>query len=192
MFAGFFAKIAAGFLWSKAKAVSGWSALSPKAKMIILGVIAAVVLFFAHQWYAGRQASKHYMDGYKQAQKDDAEELKNANARIAALSVEIATKEREGFNADVVHINARTDAVRMRGPGKAVCPGLPPAPGGSQPGSGPVAGGVDRVPYPEWQQLLAMPFDDTISFAKQCDINAAELRHWHSWYLKLVATWPKG
>jgi hypothetical protein len=30
------------------------------------------------------------------------------------------------------------------------------------------------------------------SFAKQCDINAAELRHWHSWYLKLVATWPKG
>jgi hypothetical protein len=193
MFAGWIAKLGLGLLWNRAKtnAKADWQAISPKVRLWIIGAIVVTILGVAHQWYAHRQLNKRYDDGYKQAVHDEAEKLKNANARIEALSAEIAADERKKNDEVVDRIDAHANAISVRGPGKAVCPGVPAAPGGYQARPGAVVPDVARVPYPEWQQLIALPFDDTVAFGKQCDVNAAEVRAWHSWYDRLVAAWPK-
>jgi hypothetical protein len=191
MLEGLVAKFALGFAWSKAKAISGWSTMSPKMHLYIIGAVAVVVLGLLHQHVAKVKLHNQYKDGYAQAQVDDAKKLKDANARITALSITIAADERKKNDEKVVAISAHADAVRLSGPGKAVCPAPPPAPGGYQARPGSVDTGLDRVPYPQWQQLLGVPFDDSVTVAKQCDINSEEVRRWHSWYDRLVAAWPK-
>lgn len=188
-----FTKLFWGALFGRAKtnAVNDWRALSPKARIYIVCTVAAVLLFFIHQHVAKVKLHNQYKDGYAQAQKDDDEKLKSANAQIEALNVAIAADERKKNDAQAAAIGTHADAVRLRGPGKAVCPGIPAAPGRPESGSGTVSAGLDRLPYPQWQQLIGVPFDDSVGFAKQCDINAAEVRAWHSWYNRLAAAWPK-
>jgi hypothetical protein len=102
------------------------------------------------------------------------QELKD-NARAAQL--------RERNDADNRNITADADDVRVRGPGKAVCPGsVNPAPAASGPvaASRPADAPMAKVPYPEWATLAAVPFNDTTAFAEQCDANRAEVISWRA------------
>jgi hypothetical protein len=190
---GLAAKWGLDLLWGRVKtnARNDWAAIPPKARLWLIGTVVAIAAFLLHQHVAHVKLKNQYKDGYKQAQLDDAEKLKNANARIEALSAEIAADERKKFDEARTRIDEHATALQLRGPGKAVCTGPAPAAGGHEARPGTVPAAVARVPYSEWEQLLGVPFPDAVAFAKQSDINAEELRRWHSWYDRLAATWPK-
>lgn len=188
MFA-FIGKIAWGVLFSRAKAnaVRGWQAIPPKVKLWLLIAIAALILGFVHQLYAHRQAAKQYHAGYAQALKDVA----TRNAKVNATTTAIAQDERKKSDAETIHISSDADAQRVRGPGKAVCPSVAAAASGHQPqaGTGDVA--LVGLPPAERLDLIALPFDDTIAFAKEHDLDRDEVTRWRSWYDRLAKAWPK-
>jgi hypothetical protein len=72
-----------------------------------------------------------------------------------------------------------------------VLPAFPPAPGGRDPAAGSAGAPVDRVSYPEWEQLLAVPFSPTIDFAKGHDQCQVELKAYREWRKQLEALWTK-
>lgn len=144
-------------------------------------VLAAAILFAgARGWYHGKL--------------DDAEKRGEARAyaaveqkarSIQAKSEALAAKLREQNDETNRRIDGDARTVLVRGPGKAACPAArseaprqPLAPGR------PADAAVDRVPYPEWQQLIGLPFAGAVEFARQCDLNRAEVLTWRDNYQK--------
>jgi hypothetical protein len=193
MFASFFGKIALGLLWSKAKAVSGWQALSPHAKKIVLGIVAAVVLFFVHQHFAHR-ALKNAATVAVAA--EDARISKQAlalKAKIDALTLQIATTERNRLNEENARIDRSADALLVHGPGKAACtlrsePSA--ATGGPAPLGSEVGARLASVPNAGGASLIALPFNDAVTAFDHKDKDSAEVDSWHRWYNELLKAWP--
>jgi hypothetical protein len=79
------------------------------------------------------------------------------------------------------------------GPGAALCrdPALSAAAGGRQSAGGPGDAAVARLPYPEWSELIGVPFDDATRFAEQNDAYRDEVKSWHEWWPKMNAAWEK-
>lgn len=194
-FAGLFAKIAWGALFSRAKsnAVNDWHAIPPKVKLYLLGALAAVALFFVHQHVAKVKLQNQYSDGYKQAQKDDREAALDLKARIDALNAELAAKQRKIDDEAHARNAAAAGALRLSGPGKAACsiyPSATPGAGGHQPPNRTADATVDKLPDPQWSQLIGVPFDDEVTFAQAHDDYRSEALSWRSWHEQLVASWP--
>jgi hypothetical protein len=80
------------------------------------------------------------------------------------------------------------DAVRVSGPGKAVCRPAPAAPGGHDKASGKPDAPGPQVPPAD---SAAVPWPWLVQRAEQADLNRAEVLAWREWYDKLVASWPK-
>jgi hypothetical protein len=170
---------------------AGWAAVPPKAKLWVLGIIAALILGFVHQLYAHRQAAKQFHAGYVKAQADDAAKAKKEKAKLDAATIRITQLEKERIHEDVRHTDDLAHAIGVRGPGRAVC-AEPPAPA-----SGPIRTNGAALPpmagLPDQggQPLIALPFNDTLAFGRQCDVNAATLDGWNRWYRALEKAWPK-
>lgn len=162
----------------------------PRWAWIALGAVALLVAGVV--WHHGkvRAHDKAVIAAEDARLAKQALELK---ARIDALNSQISSLIKDKNDAENRRIAADADALRVSGPGKAVCrsAGLPaPASGYVAPGR-PGAATVDSVPDTEGQQLIGLPFAPAIDFAEQCDINRSEALSWREWYQKLAASWPK-
>jgi hypothetical protein len=115
-------------------------------------------------------------------------------SQVDTLSTNISTLIRSRTDAENDRISDAADALRLRGPGKATCPrpaGIPAGAGGRDTAAGSAGAAVDRVSYPEWEQLLAVPFSPTIDFAKGHDQCQVELKAYREWRKQLEALWTK-
>lgn len=163
----------------------------PKWLYIGIGIIAAVLLLL--WWDASRikAAEKRGSDAAYAAIEKQARAIEQRANRITAGTSTLLRNLNDEENS---RISAGFDALRLSGPGKAVCTGVagvPAATGQHEPTSGRPDGAVDRVPYPEWSQLIAMPFPDLLKRAEQCDLNRAEVLTWRDWWTQQNANWKK-
>lgn len=111
---------------------------------------------------------------------------------LAAKAQALATDLRNRNNETNRRIAADADALRLRGPGRASCPGYPaPAASGHNAPGRPGDAAVDRLPDQERLDLIALPFSGTVAFAEQCDLNRAEVLTWREYSAKLLKAWPK-
>lgn len=160
----------------------------PKQVWYGAAVIAALVGgYFYHQHVAHKAVDTAYKKGHADAVAEFEKNGAKTNTQTAAIS----NNARGQNEAENRHIDSRAAAVVVRGPGRAVCPGAAPAAGGHVAPTGPVDAGLARVPYPEWQQLLAVPFDDTVAFAREHDKNLDEVKRWRQWHVDVLKVWPK-
>jgi hypothetical protein len=105
---------------------------------------------------------------------------------LTAKAVELRTKtallERAAHEKEVSRIHDTVERVILRGPGKAQCPSSTFAAGssGHEPTSGSIDAGVVPMPDQGGPALIALPFNDAIRFAGQCDINRDEVLRWRA------------
>lgn len=79
------------------------------------------------------------------------------------------------------------DALRLSGPGKAVCPSAPASPGGHEPQSGKPDAAGPQVPTGD---SAAVPWPWLVQRAEQADLNRSEVIAWREWYERVKAEWP--
>lgn len=153
--------------------------LTPRAWLHI-GLVAAVVIgFLWHQRHARAEIAAAEKRGEDRAYAAVTEKAR----KLAQDAAQLSAKIRSLNDATNRRIDADARALLVRGPGKAACTGsIPAAPSGRQPASGPADAPLARVPYPEWQQLIGLPFPDTVEFARLCDANRAEALSWREWH----------
>lgn len=114
--------------------------------------------------------------------------------RIDGLTVRFAAKLRKS-NDEKLAANARAaDDLRLRGPGRAACPGVA---GGASAAGGPVSAdrpgdaAMAEVPERIGIDLIALPFAPTVDFGEQHDAFRIEAMSWREWYARLVAEWAR-
>jgi hypothetical protein len=127
----------------------------------------------------------------KRGEEREAQHVLAAVQKITKKANDITAAIRSKSDETNRHIIADAGDLRLRGPGKAVCPGsaAPAASEHSAPGR-PVDVGMASVPNPGGPVLIALPFNDTIRFAEQCDLNRAEALSWREQHDKLQAAQP--
>lgn len=165
-----------------------------------LGLLAAAALAFmwlhsageARHWQKQSTRYERLYNGELAKEKIAAKQALALKTRLDAAGVEIARKNRELNDEQNRRIAASADAVRLHGPGKAACPGNPGSPaaaGRPEPGSGAGNVAVDPVPDRAGVVLIAVPFDDSVTWGADHDGARAENIAWHQWYRDLVAAW---
>jgi hypothetical protein len=199
-FSGLGAKLALGAV----KAKAAWGDLDPVWKKRILIALAALALFFLHQWYAHRQIAAAYAEGktagYQQRKAEDdkafAAFTKKAEAVTATMN-KVTEEVRQHHDQDLRNNAARADAIVVRGAGKARCrqleaPAVPVSSGGHD-GAAPghVDADMDSMPPDGGSELIAMPLDGAAGFAREHDDYASEVIAWRTWYPRMVEQWNK-
>jgi hypothetical protein len=127
-------------------------------------------------------------------QRGEAREAERVRVRVEQITRkqnEITAKIRSENDETNRHIAADADDLRLRGPGKAVCP-YPPAaaPVRSGPSAGPADAAVAPVLNPGGPVLVAVSFNDLILFAEQHDKLLAAVRATVEQHERLVAAQP--
>jgi hypothetical protein len=119
----------------------------------------------------------------------DAETEKNKAAEKQAAQISMQLRDRT--NEENRRIAGDADTLRLRGPGKAVCPALPSSPGGHQQAAPSSDAPVAQLPNTRGAELIALPFDDTIGFGKSYDELLNENKAWRDWHDQVLKVWPK-
>jgi hypothetical protein len=148
------------------------------------GTVLGIAALFALGVYFHTRAVSKYGDERFEAGKAEAYAAVASHAqKVGEQAAALAAKIREHTDADIRNITADANALRLHGPGKAVCTGSgTPAPATS----GHIApGGTADTPvadmYSEQRPaLVGLPFADALSFAEQCDANRAEVIAWRT------------
>lgn len=148
----------------------------PKWVYIALGSILVILLAI---WWHGNK-----VEAFEKAIRADEQAKIAAKAReIEAKANALSAKSRTLSDETNRRIDDRARTVLVHGPGRAACVGaVPTTPGGHDEASGTGTAALPRVPYPEWQQLLGVPFPSAVEFARLCDANRAEALTWRDWY----------
>lgn len=145
---------------------------------VALAVAAAIgFAVHAHSKAIQRVHDAAFQDGVNAEKAATAAAQRQANARAAKINSDIRKNADETDN----RIARAADDQRLRGPGKAVCPRLAPAPGAASGHVAP-AGAADAAVAPlrddERADLIALPFSVLIDFAEQHDRLLNEARSW--------------
>jgi hypothetical protein len=195
--------IGARILGYDRKAVAVAKKIPPKVWLAIAAVVLLIVGFFVHQHHArvvianGKAEQKAAdQDAFNRKMAQIAAKANQIRVQAEQLHAAMTQQIRTRHDEEDRNIGARGSALRMRGPGAALCgpinhPGVPAGAGGRFAPGGSGNASVDRVPYPEWSQLIGMPFDDTTHFAEQHDRYRNEVAAWHEWYPAMVSAWEK-
>jgi hypothetical protein len=177
--------------------------ISPKGWLAIGAALALIVGFFVHQHHARAVIARAKaeqktadQDAFNRKMAQLAAKANQIRVQAEQLHAAITQRIRTRHDEEDRNIGSRGVALRMRGPGAALCgpinhSGVPAGAGGSLASGGSGNAAVDRVPYPEWSQLIGMPFDDATRFGEQHDRYRNEVAAWHEWYPSMVASWNK-
>lgn len=157
-----------------------------------IGIIAALfAAYLIHHHVVHKALAAEYQRGMADEAAHIEKQALAIKQKADALNAGIASAIRSKNDEQNRAIAADAGTIRVLGPGKAAChPVLPAAPGGPVAPSGSGNAPVAPVPSTGGQQLIALPFDDTLDFGQNHDSYRVEVLSWHTWYAKLVAAWP--
>lgn len=179
---------AIGAKWALAGGFKGIVRKVPRWLWFAL-LFAAIIA--AGAWWHGRKVEafgqERFAAGYAKAVDDG----KKRVAKVERKSAEITAKIRRKTDEDIGRINRHADDLRLRGPGRAVCPAHAAAAGGPEPGRGAAAAGMDRLPDTERVDIIAMPYDDTIRRSATADANRREVLAYREAWQKLTEEYAK-
>jgi hypothetical protein len=144
----------------------------------LAGAVAAISAVLWHNHAVNAAYNRGKADYAKQIEAK-AEAIKAATDQ---LTTNISTLIRDTNDVENRRIASDANSILLRGPGRASCPVIPAAAGRSQPASGPAGAPISKLPYPKWDDLLAVRFPPAVAFAEQHDLNRAEVLSWRSWY----------
>jgi hypothetical protein len=169
--------------------VQGWVGLAVAALL-------AVLLVHSHgetrHWSKQSAQFEKLYRGEVAKQQRIAKQALELKAKIDALTAKIAAEERTKNDVEDRRIAAAADALRVRGPGKAVCiASIPAAAGGHVEAGGPGDASVHGVPDPQRVALIGLPVSSAVGFAEQHDVFRAEVIAWRTWYKRVHEAWPK-
>jgi hypothetical protein len=187
-------------IWSFLKGLPGLAKIvyrmfPPRVWLAVGAVIFVCILAFLHGQQVGRALSKARAEGAAAAdarwqklytdQRDSALAWKQ---KAESEQTNITNVIRESHDEEIRRIDNVADALRLRGPGKAVActgqvdhAGVPASASG--PGASswkPDASGPD-LPAEQW---AAVPWQWLVQRAQQCDLNRAEALAWREWHSK--------
>jgi hypothetical protein len=156
-----------------------------KVQTWLYAVLAVAALLGLGLYLHGRAVKRAhdaaYSEGYAAGGSDNEKAHVSAQAKAESAAAAINNKIRKQADEKAGSIARTADDMQLRGPGKAACPRLAAAPtsaGQPVPPAGPGNAAVDQVPDAAGQQLIALPLNDTIRFAGQCDLNRDEAARW--------------
>lgn len=164
----------------------------PRTAWIALAVIAILALgTCAHKRAVKKFGNERYAAGvaYEQARLE--KKAKELKAKADAMTGKITTQLRTKHDEKVVVITRAADDLRVRGPGKASCPGNPGIPASS--GRSDAASGRTDAPatgLPE-QDRIALPFGYAVNQAEVCDLNRTEVLTWREWHKQQSEAWKQ-
>lgn len=195
MFEGIIARIAASVVGGYVKKGVGLLAGIPRPVWEAAAVIGYVLAFIAlHQSYAHAQLRAADKAGYERRSAEDAKALALLRSRAAlaeAAAASYANQLRERHEQETHANAAAAAALLVRGPGAAGCrpvshPALPAASSGRVEAGGKADAAVARLPDDQGPELLGMPFDAAVAFAREHDDYRSEVKAWHEWYPHMV------
>jgi hypothetical protein len=193
----------AAYIWPKAAmallkgAKRQAKSITPRGWLYIGGAVAIVGGLTWHVLHERSRFKKAVAAAYVQGTADYAAKVekhaRQINERVSALVGPINQAIRDRHNEELGRIRADAGAIVLRGPGKAECrdPAFAVSSGGRDATGGSANAAVDRLPYPQWSALLAMPLDDAARFGAQHDAYRDEVKSWHEWWPKMNSAWEK-
>lgn len=188
---GLVAKIGAGAVFSGAQ--SFFEKIPVWMRWALLGLLIAAAGFVWHQHVAHKAIAAAEKRGADAAYANMEKQAVALKARADALNLSIAAAIREKNDEENRAIARAGDALRLSGPGKAVCrdPRLSAAAGGYVAPGGSRAAAVDPLPDSQGIDLIGLPFAGAVAGAEQADLNRAEVIAWRSWWERFNAEWKK-
>lgn len=164
----------------------------PRWAWIALAVVAILLLgSCVHKRKVKAFGEERYAAGvaYEQARLE--KKAKELKAKVDALSGKITNQLKAKHDEKVIVINRAADDLRVRGPGKAACPGytgVSSGPGGSVSAGGRPNASATGLPD---QDRIVLPFTWTVDNAERCDLNRAEVLTWREWHKQQSEAWAK-
>jgi hypothetical protein len=174
------------FVKRVATSVKTWLSHRSFWQLSSLALCAALVV----QHIALRSEQRHASKVEAQLSKATAE-LKRIDGEARAAKErgdKLAKELRDRTDEENRRIAGDADALRVSGPGKAVCRPAPTAASGHEEGRGNGDAPGPQVPSDD---RAAVPWPWLVARAEQADLNRAEVVAWRDWYSRLVAAWPK-
>ncbi len=152
----------------------------------------AVILALGGAYWLHRDAvSDAYRAGYSQGKADEGARIAKRAGELAAETNALAAKIRSKNREKIRRIDAAADTLRLSGPGKASCPGAATPVAGRSAPQQPGNAAVDQVPDRARNDIIALPFADTIAFAEQHDRCLADLSSYRDWETQIREAWAK-
>jgi hypothetical protein len=159
-----------------------------KKYWLYIAIAIAVAAAFAGglHWYHGQIAAAE-----KRGEEREAQHVLAAVQKIQTNAAKVTAKIRSKNDEKMRAISRDADDLRLRGPGKAVCPYAAPAAPVRRDGAG-VAGNapVGPVSDPERPELIALPFSVLLDFAEDHDRLRAKVQSTIEQHDKLQAAQP--
>jgi hypothetical protein len=115
----------------------------------------------------------------------DAETAKNKAAE--KQTAQISKQLRDRTDEENRRIAGDADTLRLRGPGKAVCPAFPSGPSN---GEGPTKPDVAGPALPP-DDRAAVPWGWLVQRSEEHDQLLNEVRAWRDWHEQVLKVWPK-
>lgn len=144
----------------------GWMGLIGCAALSILWVHTAGE---ARHWHKQSDRYEKLYNADEASAKRIAQQAVALKQKIDALARNISVTLKEQHDAESSRISADADAVRLRGPGKAACPGhpgLPTVPGGHEQAASSATNAGPQVPPGDW---AAVPWDWLVQVVEEHD-----------------------
>jgi hypothetical protein len=162
--------------------IGGFVKAIPSKAWLALAIVAALfAAYLVHQRHAHKALKAAHDAGYAEGVSDTRSAYAAAQKAANGAAERINSKVRRKSDEEARHINRAADDVQLHGPGRAVCPGLaapPRATGGHSAVGRPADAAVDQVSDGGGTGVIALPFADTLAFARQCDLNRNEALKW--------------
>ena len=164
----------------------------PRGVWIALVVVAILALgTCAHKRSVKKFGEERYAAGVKAEGERIAKQAAEMKAKADAASSKITTDLKAKHDEKVIVITRDADTLRLRGAGKASCPGNPGVPSGSG-GSGQASGRTDAPPTGlPIEDRIALPFAYAVNQAEVCDLNRQEVLTWREWHKQQSEAWAK-
>jgi len=173
------------FFGKAGKAILSW--LSHASLWQIVSICLCVFICVQHFQLVSARHSAAKWEGlavnYRRQLDAETEKNKAAEKQTAQISKQLRNRTDEE--------NRRTagdaDTLRLRGPGKAVCPTLPTAPGNGASSANPDVTGPALPP----NDRAAVPWGWLTDRAQEHDQLLNETTAWRQWYQEVLKVWPK-
>jgi cell division protein ZapA (FtsZ GTPase activity inhibitor) len=150
----------------------------PRQVWLVLAALLALACLVAwHQHIAHKAIADAERRGSDKAYAAVAKKAQAVAATMEKLNADI----RKLTDAKNRTIAADATALRVRGPGRALCTSTASSPAsGHQPPPGAADAPVGQVPNGGGTTLIAVPYDDLVAYAEQHDLDLAEIVAWRT------------
>lgn len=150
------------------------SALGKVPRWLWIALAIVFVMLAVAIWH-GRKVKAFGEERFKAGYAEAVQDGKQAAAKLETEAARATTTIRRNTDEEVGRIARRSDDLRLRGPGRAVCPAPAAAASGPKPPGGAADAGVDRLPGAERPELAAVPYQELVQRSATADANRAEV-----------------